>query len=281
VLEKVKRREFLGCVKSGLLLGVGSPLLGAGFFSTNDHAKDFLWLERADRKDIITELEPQEDIILRGEEYKLLKKTFYRFKRIQKTVGYGHFNVVSFDEALKLAHNHSSIGEFTKEELDLIEKLFYESASKYGFYGEKVLDNLTGNIAKNETKKIPYTGHYLFRGRAEVMYKEIQKDMGNKVILTSGVRNIVKQIYLFLNKAIKEKGNLSLASRSLAPPGYSFHSIGDFDVGKVGFGYRNFTAEFAKTDEYKKLMDLGYIKIRYPQGNPFGVRFEPWHIKVV
>jgi LAS superfamily LD-carboxypeptidase LdcB len=28
-------------------------------------------------------------------------------------------------------------------------------------------------------------------------------------------------------------------------------------------------------------MDLGYIKIRYPKGNPFGVRFEPWHIKVV
>ena len=55
----------------------------------------------------------------------------------------------------------------------------------------------------------------------------------------------------------------------------------DFDVGKIGFGRKNFTEAFATTDEFKKLVDLGYVEIRYPEGNTFGVRYEPWHIKVV
>lgn len=278
-----ERRDFFRYAKLGLLAGAASPLMGAGFSSTNEHVRDFLWLDKKSGKDDIVSnvaVPEKKDVILSGMEYKVLKKTLYRFKRLQKTVGYGHFNVISFDEALKLSHRQSRIGEFTQDELNLIEKLFYENANVYGFYGEKVLNSLTADIKNDETKKIPHTGHYLYRGRAEAMYKEIQKDLGNSIVLTSGVRGVVKQMYLFLNKAFKLKGNLSEASTSLAPPGYSFHGIGDFDVGKVGFGYRNFTSDFAETDEYKKLMDLGYIKIRYFQGNPFGVRFEPWHIKV-
>ena len=41
------------------------------------------------------------------------------------------------------------------------------------------------------------------------------------------------------------------------------------------------TEEFAKTDEYRKMIDLGYVDIRYHETNPFGVRHEPWHIKIV
>lgn len=51
-------------------------------------------------------------------------------------------------------------------------------------------------------------------------------------------------------------------------------------MGIVGWGTRNFTNEFATTDEFRRLQDLGYIDIRYPEDNRFGVRFEPWHIKV-
>ena len=58
---------------------------------------------------------------------------------------------------------------------------------------------------------------------------------------------------LFLSKAHESKGNLSMASRSLAPPGYSYHGISDFDVGQVGFGVNNFTEKFTDTDVFKKL----------------------------
>jgi LAS superfamily LD-carboxypeptidase LdcB len=90
----------------------------------------------------------------------------------------------------------------------------------------------------------------------------------------------MKQFLLFLNKAYRSRGNLSVASRSLAPPGYSFHGVGDFDVGQVGFGIANFSSRFTTTKVFKRLRDLGYIELRYPKGNLLGVRFEPWHIKV-
>ena len=90
----------------------------------------------------------------------------------------------------------------------------------------------------------------------------------------------MKQFLLFFNKAYKNNGNLSLASRSLAPPGYSFHGIGDFDVGQVGLGAANFNKIFTNTEVFKRLNALGYIKFRYPDKNLLGVRFEPWHIKV-
>jgi len=100
------------------------------------------------------------------------------------------------------------------------------------------------------------------------------------VVLTSGVRSVIKQFMLFLTKAYHHDGNLSLASRSLAPPGYSYHGVGDFDVGQIGFGVDNFTARFVETDVFQRLADLGYIDLRYQQDNPWGVRFEPWHIKI-
>lgn len=281
----MERREFLKLTKLGLLMGAAMPLASAGFMSQNGHVKDFLLIKRDvfDPLDSVANLtqDRKQDVVLIGKEYENLKKLFNRLVQIQNIAGYGHFNVISFDEALKLARNNSKIGSFTKEELELSERLFNEKADTFGFYGEKVVSELTADVTKNETKKIPYTGHFLYKGKAEEMYKKIQKDMGEGVILTSGVRGVVKQMYLFISKTIKLEGNLSVASRSLAPPGYSFHSIGDFDVGKVGFGAKNFSSEFANTDEFKRLMDLGYIKIRYPEGNPYGVRFEPWHIKVV
>ena len=74
---------------------------------------------------------------------------------------------------------------------------------------------------------------------------------------------------------------LSETSRSLAPPGYSFHGIGDFDVGKIGLGEANFTIDFSNTEEFQRLITLGYVDIRYTDTNRFGVRYEPWHIKII
>lgn len=212
----------------------------------------------------------------------LLQQVYHRVDRVKRTVGYGNFNLLGFDEMLAIARNYSQVGEFSTEELAFIEEMFEADASRYGFYGEKVFSSMTRSIPANEVEKIPHTGHYLYRGQPMAVYERIKKDVGaENIILTSGVRSIVKQLHLFLAKAVRTNGNLSVASRSLAPPGYSYHGVGDFDVGKVGYGARNFSEDFAHTDEYRKLIELGYISIRYPHGNRDGVRFEPWHIKVV
>jgi LAS superfamily LD-carboxypeptidase LdcB len=128
--------------------------------------------------------------------------------------------------------------------------------------------------------KVPYSGTYLHRGTSVEVFRRIEKKIGEELVLTSGVRSIMKQFLLFLDKAYKNDGNLSLASRSLAPPGYSFHGIGDFDVGQRGFGINNFTAHFTGTTVYSKLLEHGYLALRYPDENLLGVRFEPWHIQV-
>ncbi|MDH5547747.1 MAG: M15 family metallopeptidase [Gammaproteobacteria bacterium] len=222
-----------------------------------------------------------DDIILTGKKFELLKSVVARLKRLQSYVGYANFSLLSVDSAFYYAKLVPRIGEFTAEEQNFLESLFYTNAKEYGFLGEKVSLKFTERIQNRDLIKIPRTGHFIYRGKSLKLYNQIKKMVGTNITLTSGVRCIVKQTLLFLDKAYESKGNLSMASRSLAPPGHSFHGIGDFDVGKKGYGYRNFTEDFAHTDEFKRLEELGFIRIRYHERNPFGVRYEPWHIKVV
>lgn len=218
-----------------------------------------------------------DDLIVTGAELELVRKLTAKFRDVQKHVGFGHFNLVGMDEFFAKAENSRGL---TKEEKEYLEKLFHFDANKYGFTGARVFSDFTQTIDKNAVVKIPHSGHFLRKGLPLETYDKVKKDVGRSLILTSGIRGVAKQFHLFLEKTLESEGNLSKASRSLAPPGYSFHGRGDFDVGKIGYGVGNFTDDFAKTDEYKRLLDLGYVKIRYTQDNDLGVRFEPWHIKV-
>ncbi|HIG40154.1 MAG TPA: peptidase M15 [Gammaproteobacteria bacterium] len=222
-----------------------------------------------------------EDVYLDSEKFPLLVSAFKRLDRVQNLVGHGNFNILSFDDMRVYGKRYSSIGTFPSAELGFLEETFSDNVSRYGFFGEKVTTELTMVVPNKDRIKVHRTGHFLFKGDSYRLYKRVKKDLGSEIVLTSGIRSIVKQTHLFLAKTIQTKGNLSQASRSLAPPGHSFHGVGDFDVGKVGFGRKNFTSEFARTKEFRKLVDLGYVNMRYPQNNLLGVRYEPWHIKVV
>ena len=223
---------------------------------------------------------PNKNDITVSRDYKTLKKVVKRLKRMELFIGHGNFQLLSFDEGIYFARKYSQVGEFTGEELTFMEKIFYMDASQCGFYGDKPIGNIIEGIDKKKVSKIPYSGTYLYKDTALELFNNIKKEVGEDLILTSGVRGIMKQFLLFLNKAYKNNGNLSLASRALAPPGYSFHGIGDFDVGEQGLGTDNFTAHFTETTVYSKLIELGYLKLRYPQENLLGVRFEPWHIRI-
>ena len=220
------------------------------------------------------------DIYLDPRYKTLLLQTTQHLTRVENYIGHGNFNLISFDNMLQYGRNYSEIGAFEADELNFLEEVFFANPNRYGFFGKKISAEITDFIPKNDVAKISNTGHFLLKGESLNLYNQIQRDVGEQVILTSGVRGIVKQMHLFLAKAIEANGNLSRASRSLAPPGHSYHGIGDFDIGKIGFGARNFTADFSTTDEYKKIARLNYVDIRYPTDNLFGVRFEPWHIKL-
>ena len=260
----------------------GKPLPQTAYNApVTDHHPDEFVLDQIAQKAPAKSVAPPPDIIASATQRQIISSARLRLRRLQSYVGHGNFNIISWDQSLKIAASKSQIGAFTRAELDLIEELFSTDAQTLGFYGDKVVTRLSASIPKRKVVKIPGTGHFLFKGPAAETYVRIRRDLGDSVLLTSGIRSVVKQIYLFLNKVENVDGNLSLASYSLAPPGHSYHAIGDFDVGKKGFGLKNFSAEFAKTDEFKRLIDLGYLDIRYTEQNPFGVRYEPWHIKIV
>jgi zinc D-Ala-D-Ala carboxypeptidase len=278
------RRDFIRIAAlAGLGLGVNSSqaLAQLALLTPEDHAPEhtmrlhdyFEKMRNFDRPH-------PDDIFLDAAELPLLNECAEHLGRLEAVVGYGFFHLLGFDDALSYGRNYSRIGVFTKPEIAFMEKIFYIDARSYGFLDDKPLKNLTHAVARNHVVRIASTGNYLHRGVSFNAYQKIRKSVGERVVLTSGVRGIMKQFRLFLSRACHSSGNLSLASRQIAPPGYSYHGLNDFDVGQSGFGDLNFTEHFTSTDAYRRIADLGYLNLRYPQDNLLGVRYEPWHIMV-
>ena len=283
MVKSMKRRYLLkalglGCIGFGIAPEILAKTINGYFAGTNVYPDDEL-------KDYLHKIQNfnhphTDDLLIESNLYNTFESTVMRLRRLQKLVGHGNFNILSFTDGLSLARNYSNVGKFTKPELSFMELTFYEDGQRYGFLGQKPLKEITDQVKKNEVVKIPYSGNFLYKERSVELFKIIKKELGEQVVLTSGIRGVVKQFLLFLNKVYSSDGNLSLASRSLAPPGYSFHGNGDFDVGQAGYGALNFTGRFTETEVYKRLSELGYLKLRYPQDNQLGVRYEPWHIKI-
>ena len=234
-------------------------------------------------KTLSTELkiENKKDIFLEEEYLKDFKSVQRKLQLIQKHIGYGNFNIVSFDEMIRISKYAKDVEPFLESELKFFERIFYYDPAYHGFYGKRISERITQGINKKEIVKIPHTGHYLFKGEPEKVYNRMLEDIGPSLVLTSGVRSIVKQTKLFLDKLDSVEANLTKASRSLAPPAYTYHTIADFDVGKKGFGYANFSPRFALTEEFQAMRKLKYIDMRYTINNKDGVRYEPWHVKII
>lgn len=277
------RRQFLKFISSFCVLS-GMPAFGHSLGNTSPMSakRDALRLESFSPP-FATDHHTSHrvgDMVLKASTLERMNGILKRLSRIQQTVGYGNFCLLGFDDMRHIARSYSRIGEFPASEIACLENLFFTDATRYGFKGHKPFQRLTDRVDKQRSVKIPGSGNYLYKGRALDIYRRVSKDVGSRLVLTAGVRGIVKQFYLFLSKALRHQGNLSLTARSIAPPGYSFHLAGDFDVGQAGFGVANFTRRFTETDVYRKLNTLSYVKFRYPLGNPTGVVFEPWHIQV-
>lgn len=241
---------------------------------TDDPLKDYLYKIRH------PDIHHSDDIVLAAAEQQLLGAVLDKLARLYRIVGSGNFCVLGFEEALGIARRQPSIGGFTGAELAFFEMIYGRDAGDYGFYGAKQAVALLHKIAAEEIIKVPHTGNYLFKGESLEKYTRIKNNLGDDVILTSGIRGIVKQFYLFLGKAQRHGGNLSLASRSLAPPGYSYHATGDFDIGQKGLGEGNFSELFTTTTVFKQLTEQGFVDCRYWRDNMLGVRYEPWHVKL-
>lgn len=275
------RRRFL---RSSLLILTAAKPFSSRIFSDDSPARSMIGKEEI--RDYLLRMKNfdahyPDDIVIEKEKAPLLSSCVAKLRQVERTVGHGHFNALGFSRALAVARNYSPLPPFTPGEISFLEEIFYTDAAVYGFLGRKTTVRLDHEIPAGEIQKIAGSGGYLYRGRAVETFEKARRELGDDLIMTSGVRGVVKQMLLFLGKAHSNSGNLSLASRQLAPPGYSYHGVGDLDVGKRGFGAENFTERFMLTDVFRKLFERGYLSLRYPQDNLLGVRYEPWHIKIV
>jgi hypothetical protein len=98
-----------------------------------------------------------DDVVLSEADYKLLVQSLERINRVQDYVGFGNFNVLSLDETLNYAKYSPRIGEFTKPELEFLEKMFNYNSSRLGFFGEKVISSMTNVVSSNDVVKMPGT----------------------------------------------------------------------------------------------------------------------------
>ncbi len=311
------------------------------------------------------------DIWATPEQMVLIYSCYNKLSKVQSLAGYSNFNFIDLPTVTHFAQQERNTGRrlggktertlpFTRLEEQFMDQMFALDAKAYGFYGDKVIYDKNYRI--NPKNLISTNGHFLRRGEAHEKYIRIKKQVSGKLSstnssnskldmqVTSGIRNIPKQMRLFFRKAVRltqvprqsevnildlnsgtthrahvydlkkdwkrieadvarlkeqslpeilkrnerkefvlEKGfhltNLSAASRSLAPPGYSWHAQHDFDIGLKSGRLKpyNFRKEFITTPLFVTLFSQGFIHLRdlrYRQDNELGVRFEPWHIRV-
>ena len=271
----MNRREFLIKSSQIALFSSSVPLLANDDFEL---FSDYAPKDSISTKHRILNLA---DHYLEDKYIKAFKSVKKKINFVQNYVGYGNFNIISFDYANKVLRYSKDYKSFNKEELEFLEHIFYYDPSYHGFYGNRITPDLTATISTKDIEKIPNTGHYLYKGGPKETYLQLTKDIGPSLYLTSGVRSVVKQLKLFLDKLASVDLNLTIASRSIAPPAFTYHAVGDFDVGKKGLGAANFTEKFSYTNEFKEMMKLKYIDMRYTVDNKDGVRYEPWHVKII
>ena len=290
----MKRRTFLKCIALAIciapsrsfshVLHAGNSTAGTRAGAGEDSQSGNL-INDQKLKDYLTKVRNPDsphpaDIVLSNDQCRILDSVVARLERVCGFVGYGNFAIIDLEQTLKVAADIPAVGGFPVEETEFLEMVYSRDASDYGFFGEKQVVKINQKIDQQEIVKIEGNGNFLFRGEAEEKYQRIVSNLGNEAVLTSGIRGIIKQFYLFLKKASRYGGNLSLASRSLAPPGYSYHATGDFDIGQRGFGEANFSEQFTHTSVFKMLTEQGFVEYRYKRDNLLGVRYEPWHIKL-
>lgn len=104
---------------------------------------------------------------------------------------------------------------------------------------------------------------------------------GVQLIVLSAFRSIGLQKQLFFDvKAERNQNSLTRAQVS-APPGFSEHSTGyAVDLGDGGAPATNLSTQFDQTAAFRWLATNGarfHFQLSFPQGNPQGVSYEPWH----
>lgn len=101
----------------------------------------------------------------------------------------------------------------------------------------------------------------------------------------SGFRTISDQQYLFFEIKAERGQTASTRAEVSAPPGYSEHHTGyAIDIGDADQPEANLSVDFEATAAFQWLADNApryNFELSFPEGNPQGVQYEPWHWRFV
>ncbi len=110
------------------------------------------------------------------------------------------------------------------------------------------------------------------------------RDEGVWIIPVSGFRSIMDQEKLF-KAQIQRLGSPKAAAKVSAPAGYSEHHTGyALDLADGNFPKQDITDKFAQTNAFRWLKIHGKefgFEMSFPENNPQGVSYEPWHWRFV
>ena len=205
-----------------------------------------------------------------------LRVMAHRLAQAEAKIGHGRFNLANFDEVRATARAAGS--PFSAREEVEFQALFALDARRIGFLGPRVTQDMNAALPVARLRAVAGTGQHVYP-EALAVYERARRAVGEQLVVTSGARGVPKQMLVFINSALRG-GLISRTVHSVAPPGYSYHAIGDIDVGDRRLGGANFTVAFARSSTYQRLAALDFIRFRYPINNPFGVQFEPWHLQI-
>lgn len=187
------------------------------------------------------------------------------------------------------------LGELSFLERNFAIRIFSIDPAELGFKGPFYSMDKPGKLVKIESVKlteeretgIQYLPQHIYNDYLR-MADQMKKDIGRKLFVDSGYRSPGRQAYLFFYYLVKSN-NFSLRENAkwIALPGYSEHghpvnTAIDFtsENGINGFSDGQTAADFVKLDEYSWMLDNAgkfNFYLSYPEGNKFGVAFEPWH----
>ena len=118
----------------------------------------------------------------------------------------------------------------------------------------------------------------------EQMVKDARK-AGVRLVPISGFRSIEQQEKLFFNIGAQRNQTPAERASVSAPPGHSEHHTGyAVDVGDGAVPATNLSTKFENTEAFKWMeanaARYGF-ELSFPEGNPQGVSYEPWHWRFV
>ena len=154
-------------------------------------------------------------------------------------------------------------------------------------------DNVLGHLPykeapASELQPITANSQIKLRTSAAQKFKEMSAAAGRQgviLVTISGFRSVTDQQHVFFDVKVQRGQAATQRAEVSAPPGYSEHHTGyAVDIGDGNTPATNLSPNFEKTAAFKWLeKNAAYynFEMSFPQGNPQGVSYEPWHWRFI